>query len=627
MEPMPSKELIEFISNKAEISKEEAKEAIEVLISGSATPKVTRAELVEMYFSFFKEKGHTLIPSASIVPENDPTVLFTSAGMHPLVPYLLGEHHPGGKRLVNVQKCLRTGDIDCVGDASHLTFFEMLGNWSLGDYFKKESIKFSYEFLTSPKYLNLAKERLYFSCFKGDDEFPKDEESYDAWFNEGVDPSHIFFFPRENNFWILGSGVGPCGPDTEIFYDTLKEPCGPNCDPSCSCGKYLEIWNNVFMEYNKKNDGTIVKLEKPNVDTGMGLERTLSVLNGLNSVYDTELFFNIKRKIAELSKQKYEDNLISFRIIMDHIRSATFVLGDYHGIVPSNTGQGYVLRRLIRRALRYMKKLGIENNINEIVEVVINNYKDIYNELNTNKDFILNEINKEAIKFNKTLKDGERLFYKVIKYAKDKLISGSDAFKLFDTFGFPLEMTVELANENDFKVDVEGFYSKFKEHQEKSKTIDAGAFKGGLADDSYETTKYHTVAHLMLAALQKMYGKDIIQKGCNITSERIRFDFNLDHKMMDEEIKTLTNLVNEYIKSNTDVICNEMAYEEAKASGAHGTFEDKYGSVVKVYTIGDISKEICGGPHVKNTSEIGVFEVIKEESSSAGVRRIKAIIK
>jgi len=627
MEPMPSKELIEFISNKAEISKEEAKEAIEVLISGSATPKVTRAELVEMYFSFFKEKGHTLIPSASIVPENDPTVLFTSAGMHPLVPYLLGEHHPGGKRLVNVQKCLRTGDIDCVGDASHLTFFEMLGNWSLGDYFKKESIKFSYEFLTSPKYLNLAKERLYFSCFKGDDEFPKDEESYDAWFNEGVDPSHIFFFPRENNFWILGSGVGPCGPDTEIFYDTLKEPCGPNCDPSCSCGKYLEIWNNVFMEYNKKNDGTIVKLEKPNVDTGMGLERTLSVLNGLNSVYDTELFFNIKRKIAELSKQKYEDNLISFRIIMDHIRSATFVLGDYHGIVPSNTGQGYVLRRLIRRALRYMKKLGIENNINEIVEVVINNYKDIYNELNTNKDFILNEINKEAIKFNKTLKDGERLFYKVIKYAKDKLISGSDAFKLFDTFGFPLEMTVELANENDFKVDVEGFYSKFKEHQEKSKTIDAGAFKGGLADDSYETTKYHTVAHLMLAALQKMYGKDIIQKGCNITRERIRFDFNLDHKMSDEEIKTLTNLVNESIKSNTNVICNEMAYEEAKAYGAHGTFEDKYGSVVKVYTIGDISKEICGGPHVKNTSEIGTFKVIKEESSSAGVRRIKAIIK
>ncbi len=626
MEKMSSEELIEFMSSRANISKEEAKEALEA-ITFIYKPLDARKALTEMYFNFFKEKGHTLIPSASIVPENDPTVLFTSAGMHPLVPYLLGEHHPGGTRLVDVQKCLRTGDIDEVGDASHLTFFEMLGNWSLGDYFKKESIKFSYEFLTSPKYLNLDKERLYFSCFKGDDEFPKDIESYQAWLNEGVDPSHICFLPRENNFWILGSGVGPCGPDTEIFYDTLKEPCGPNCDPSCGCGKYLEIWNNVFMEYNKKSDGTIVKLAKPNVDTGMGLERTLTVLNDLDSVYDTELFCNMKRKIEILSKQNYEDNLTSFRIIMDHVRSATFILGDYHGIKPSNTGQGYVLRRLIRRAIRYMKKLGIENKIDEIVEVVINDYKDIYNELNTNKDFILKEFNNEAIKFNKTLKDGERLFYKLIKYAKDKLITGTDAFKLFDTFGFPLEMTIELASENGFKVDIEGFHSKFKEHQEKSKTIDAGAFKGGLADDSYETTKYHTVAHLMLAALQKMYGKDIIQKGCNITSERIRFDFNLDHKMSDEEIISLTNLVNSYIKSNTDVICNEISYEEAKTSGAHGTFEDKYGSVVKVYTIGDISKEICGGPHVQNTSEIGEFKVIKEESSSAGVRRIKAILK
>ncbi|HOP65952.1 MAG TPA: alanine--tRNA ligase [Bacilli bacterium] len=588
---------------------------------------VTRKDLLEMYFTFFKEKDHTLIPSASIVPENDPTVLFTSAGMHPLVPYLLGEHHPGGKRLVDVQKCLRTGDIDEVGDASHLTFFEMLGNWSLGDYFKKESIKFSYEFLTSPKYLNLDKDRLYFSCFAGDDEFPKDEESYNAWLEAGVEESHIFFLPRENNFWILGSGIGPCGPDTEIFYDTLKEPCSNNCNPACSCGKYLEIWNNVFMEYNKKSDGTIEKLTKPNVDTGMGLERTLMVLNDLNSVYDTQLFTNMKNKIEKLSGKNYQDNLIAYRIIMDHIRSSVFILGDYHGITPSNTGQGYVLRRLIRRAFRYLKNLGIENNINDIVKVVINDYQDSYPELTTNKEFILKEFTLEIDRFNKTLKQGEKLFTKILKYSKNNLINGSDAFKLFDTFGFPLEMTMELAKENGFKVDTEGFNNKFKEHQEKSRTIDAGVFKGGLADDSYETTKYHTLAHLMLAALQKMYGKDIIQKGCNITSERIRFDFNLDHKMSDEEKEEFTKLVNDYINMNLDVTCNEMSYEEAKKEGAHGTFENKYGAQVKVYTIGDVSKEICGGPHVQNTSEIGEFKIIKEESSSAGVRRIKAIIK
>ncbi len=589
--------------------------------------KITREELVTMYFNFFKEKGHTIIPSASIVPENDPTVLFTSAGMHPLVPYLLGERHPGGERLVNVQKCLRTGDIESVGDSSHLTFFEMLGNWSLGDYFKKESIAFSYEFLTNPKHLNLDKERLYFSCFEGDTEFSKDEESYNAWLDNGVDPSHIYFLSKENNFWILGSGIGPCGPDTEIFYDTLKDPCSPNCNPSCSCGKYLEIWNNVFMEYNKKSDGSIIKLAKPNVDTGMGLERTLAVLNNLSSVYDTELFVNLKTKIEELSNKKYEDNLEAFRIIMDHLRSAVFVLGDYHGIVPSNTGQGYVLRRLIRRAFRYLKNLTIENQIKELVSVIINDYKNIYPELATNKDFIINEIIKEGEKFSKTLSQGEKLFNKVIKQSKNNLISGTDAFKLFDTFGFPLEMTIELANESGFKVDSEEFYNKFKEHQEKSKTIDAGAFKGGLADDSYETTKYHTLAHLMLAALQKMYGKDIVQKGCNITSERIRFDFNLDHKMSEEEKLELTKLVNEYIKMNIDVSCDEMSYENAKKEGAHGTFEDKYGGVVKVYTIGDVSKEICGGPHVKNTFEIGEFIITKEESSSAGVRRIKAIIK
>ena len=583
-------------------------------------------ELRKMYFDFFKGYNHELIPSASIIPENDPTVLFTSAGMHPLVPYLLGEHHPAGKRLVDVQKCIRTGDIECVGDASHLTFFEMLGNWSLGDYFKKESIHYSYEFLTNPKYLGLDKDRLYFSCFEGDADFPKDTEAYEAWVNEGVNPSHIFYLGREHNFWILGSGIGPCGPDTEIFYDTGKEPCSKNCNPSCSCGKYLEIWNNVFMQYNKKDNGEVIPLEHPNVDTGMGLERTLTVLNEEKSVYDTDLFDDLKHTIEELSNMKYEDNLKSFRIVMDHIRSSVFILGDYHGIGPSNTGQGYVLRRLIRRAIRHLKLLGISDRMADIALVVINDYKDIYNELETNKDFILKELKEEEIRFNKTLKDGEKLFNKVIHHLTGDTIPGEEAFKLFDTFGFPLEMTIELANENNLKVDVDGFHEKFKEHQEKSRTIDAGSFKGGLADSSEETVKYHTVAHLILAGLQKMYGPDIIQKGCNITCERIRFDFNLDHKMTDEEKDELTKFVNEQIDKDLKVTCTEMPYEEAKNCHAHGTFEDKYGSMVKVYEIDGISKEICGGPHVTHTGVIGKFKITKEESSSAGVRRIKAII-
>ncbi len=588
--------------------------------------KYCSKDLRQMYFNFFKNYDHTLISSASIIPENDPTVLFTSAGMHPLVPYLLGEHHPAGKRLVDVQKCIRTGDIESVGDSSHLTFFEMLGNWSLGDYFKKQSIKYSYEFLTNPKYLGLDKSRLYFTCFEGNKNFPKDTEAYDAWISEGVEASHIFYLGSEYNFWILGSGIGPCGPDTEIFYDTGKKPCSKECNPSCSCGKYLEIWNNVFMQYNRKEDGTVISLDNPNVDTGMGLERTLTVLNEEKSVYDTDLFDDLKKCLEELSCLKYENNEKSFRIVMDHIRSSVFILGDYHGIGPSNTGQGYVLRRLIRRAIRHLKLLGISDKIANIAVVVINNYKDIYSELETNKEFILKELKEEEIRFNKTLKDGEKLFNKVIHHLDGDTIPGEEAFKLFDTFGFPLEMTVELANENNLKVDVDGFYKKFKEHQEKSRTIDAGSFKGGLADSSEETVKYHTVAHLMLAGLQKMYGPDVIQKGCNITCERIRFDFNLDHKMTEEEKDELTKFVNDQIAKDLKVICTEVPYEEAKKSGAHGTFEDKYGSMVKVYDIDGVSKEICGGPHVANTGVIGKFRITKEESSSAGVRRIKAII-
>ena len=589
--------------------------------------KLTSKELRNFYLDFFKKHNHKIIPSASIVPENDPTVLFTTAGMHPLVPYLLGENHPEGKRLCDVQKCIRTSDIDEVGDSSHLTFFEMLGNWSLGDYFKKDAIEMSYEFLTSPEYLNIPKEKLYFTCFAGDENTPKDEESYNIWRSLGVSEDHLFYLPKENNFWILGSGIGPCGPDTEMFYDTGKAKCCEDCNPACDCGKYLEIWNDVFMEYYRDEKGNLTNLKQQNVDTGMGLERTLTVLNGYDSVYDIDIFENLKKKLEELSNKSYTDNLKSFRIIMDHVRTATFILGDNHGIVPSNVGAGYVLRRLIRRAIRHLRKLDLyEDSLLKLSEIVINEYKEVYGELEINKKFIMDELEKEGIKFGKTLKDGERLFYKVIKHLEGDIISGEDAFKLFDTFGFPLEMTEELAKENNLKVDVKGFEEKFREHQEKSRTIDAGSFKGGLADGSYESTKYHTLAHIMLASLQKMFGNDIIQKGCNITSERIRFDFNLDHKMTDEEKETLTKMVNSVINEGIPVTLEEMSYEDAKKSGAHGTFENKYGSIVKVYSIGDYSKEICGGPHVKNTNELGKFKIVKEESSSAGVRRIKGIL-
>ena len=589
--------------------------------------QLTSKELRDFYLKFFESHNHTIIPSSSIVPENDPTVLFTTAGMHPLVPYLLGEHHPAGKRLCDVQKCIRTSDIDEVGDASHLTFFEMLGNWSLGDYFKDEAIRMSYEFLTSKDYLNIPKEKLYFTCFAGDETAPRDEESYNVWKSLGVPEDHLFYLPKENNFWILGSGIGPCGPDTEMFYDTGKPKCSDACNPACDCGKYLEIWNDVFMEYYRDEEGKLTKLAQQNVDTGMGLERTITVLNGLESVYDSDVFQNLKARIEELSGKSYEENKKSFRIIMDHIRTSSFILGDDHGIVPSNVGAGYVLRRLIRRAIRHLRKLGLmEDSLVKLAQVVISDYSDVYKELEKNKEFIYKELEIEGIKFGKTIKDGEKLFYKVIKHLDGNTISGEDAFKLFDTFGFPLEMTEELARENGLNVDTKGFEEKFKEHQEKSRTIDAGSFKGGLADSSYESTKYHTLAHLMLAALQTMYGPDIIQKGCNITSERIRFDFNLDHKMTDEEKAELTRIVNEKIKEGIPVTMKEMPYEEAKKEGAHGTFEDRYGSIVKVYTIGDFSKEICGGPHVNNTSELGTFKITKEESSSAGVRRIKGVL-
>ncbi len=589
--------------------------------------KIEAEKLREMYLKFFESKNHKIIDSASLIPENDPTVLFTTAGMHPLVPYLLGTSHPSGKRLTDVQKCIRTSDIDEVGDASHLTFFEMLGNWSLGDYFKEDAIKYSFEFLTSKEYLGIPKEKLYFTVFAGDDIAPKDTESYNIWRSLGVEEDHLFFLPKENNFWILGSGIGPCGPDTEMFYDTGKEACGPDCSPACDCGKYLEIWNDVFMEYYRSEEGELTKLKQQNVDTGMGLERTITVLNHLESVYDSDIFADIKSKLEELSGKKYEDYKSSFRIIMDHVRTATFILGDDHGITPSNIGAGYVLRRLLRRAIRHLKKLEINDYVlSDLADIYIKEYDSVYPELPRNREFIFAEMEKEYNKFSKTLKDGERLFYKTIKHLEGNTLKGEDAFKLFDTFGFPIEMTEELAHENNLEVDREGFDKCFKEHQDKSRTIDAGSFKGGLADHSIESTKYHTLAHLLLATLQEIYGPDVIQKGCNITTERIRFDFNCDHKLTDEEKKKVEDRVNEMIQTNTPVTWEEIPYEQAKKEGAHGTFENKYGSLVKVYTIGNLSKEICGGPHVENTGVLGHFKIVKEESSSAGVRRIKGVL-
>ena len=588
--------------------------------------ELTRKELINMYFEFFKDKGHKVIPSASLIPENDPSVLFTTAGMHPLVPYLLGEAHPEGKRLVDVQKCIRTSDIEEVGDNSHLTFFEMLGNWSLADYFKEEMIPWSYEFLTSEKYLGIPKDKLYFSVFEGNEDADRDNTSAELLKKCGVDEDHIFFLDKSNNWWELGSGSGPCGPDSEMFYDTGKEKCCPECNPSCSCGKYLEIWNDVFMQYKLEN-GTYTPLAHKNVDTGMGVERTLTVLNGLSSVYETECFKNIREKISSLTDITYEQDPKSYRVIMDHIRTATFILGDYHKMVPSNTGAGYVLRRIIRRTINYMRRLNIETNlITELSKVIIDDYKDFYSELSINEEFILSELSKEEVKFNKTLKDGIKMFNKVVNRLERKVIDGENAFKLFDTFGFPIELTNEMANDLGLTVDMDGFNAKFKEHQDKSRTASAGEFKGGLADSSYESTKYHTLAHITLAVLKEMFGKDTIQKGSNITPERLRFDFNCDHKLTDEEKAYLEKRVNEIINMNLEVTKEILPYEVAKEQGAEGIFTDKYGTNVSVYTIGDVSKEICGGPHINNTSELGTMKIQKEESSSSGVRRLKIVL-
>ena len=580
-------------------------------------------ELRRKYIEYFKRNGHKEIPSAPVVPENDPTVLFTTAGMHPLVPYLLGEPHPQGKRLTDYQKCIRTGDIDSVGDPCHLTYFEMMGNWSLGDYFKDESIKMSYNFLKDE--LGFDMDKISVTVFAGEDGIPRDEEAANAWANMGIPRDRIFYLGREDNWWGPAGETGPCGPDTEIFFDTGKPKCSENCNPSCSCGKYLEIWNDVFMQYNKTKDGKYEPLKQKNVDTGLGLERVISLLQGKNNVYETELFADVIAKIQELAKNF---NINSARIIADHLRASIFMIID--GVRPSNVEQGYVLRRLLRRVIRHMRKVEIDpNEISTLVEKFVEIMAEMYPEVPANKDTIIEVIREEKDKFVKTLEHGEKEFIKNAEKTKaegKEKLDGEVVFRLYDTFGFPPEMTAELAEEKDLKIDMKEFEELFKKHQEISRAGSEAKFKGGLADHSEKTTAYHTATHLLHKALQIVLGEHATQKGSNITAERLRFDFMNPQKLTPEELKRVEDIVNEQIQRDLPVTCEEMSLEDAQKSGATGLFVNKYGDKVKVYTIGDFSKEICGGPHVDRTGKLGHFKIIKEEAVSAGVRRIKAIL-
>ena len=578
-------------------------------------------EIRNKFLEFFKKHNHTIIPSAPLIPENDPSVLFTTAGMQPLVPYLLGEKHPGGKRIADYQKCVRTVDIDSVGDNRHLTYFEMLGNLSLGDYFKKDAIAMSYKFLTEE--LGIDPEKLSVTCFAGDADAPKDIEAFEAWKNAGIPEERIYFYGKEDNWWIAGE-EGPCGPDTEMFLDTGKPACSENCQPSCNCGKYVEIWNNVFMEYYKSKDG-IKKLEQKNVDTGLGLERMAMLLQKVETPFDTELF---KPVMEELEKLEKIDDIKSRRIVAEHLRSSIMIIAD--GGRPSNIDRGYVLRRLIRRMTRHMSKLQIDlENISDLIDLTINNLNEMYPELQTKRDIIKNVIIEEKDKFIKTLGHGEKEFEKVINKLEQEnknVIDGKTIFKLYETYGFPPEITADLAQEKGYKIDLTEFDKLFKEHQEKSRLGSEQKFKGGLAEQNEITTAYHTATHLLHQALRNVLGDHVKQSGSNITTERLRFDFSHPEKMTPEQIKQVEDIVNEQIKRDLNVVSEEMPLEEAKKSGAIGLFENKYGDTVKVYTIGDFSKEICGGPHVKHTGELGHFKIKKEESSSAGIRRIKAIL-
>ena len=579
-------------------------------------------EIRNKYLNFFKNHGHKVIPSAPLIPENDPSVLFTTAGMQPLVPYLLGEKHPEGTRLTDYQKCLRTNDIDEVGDNRHLTYFEMLGNWSLGDYFKEESVAMSFEFLT--KELGIPVEKLSVTCFAGDEDAPRDTVTAECWKKAGIPEDRIYYYGKDDNWWIAGE-EGPCGPDTEMFYDTGKPACGPDCQPSCDCGKYVEIWNNVFMEYYKSKDGTYTKLKQHNVDTGLGLERMTMLLQGKETPFDTELFAPVMKKLKELAKN---DSIESRRIVAEHLRASMMVIAD--GGRPSNIDRGYVLRKLIRRMSRHLNKLQIDlNELGNLIDLDIDILKDMYPELEKNRDTIKQVIIEEKDKFIKTLAHGEREFEKYISKAKEEnktIIDGQTIFKLYETYGFPPEITADLAAEQGFTIDNSEFDKLFKEHQEKSRLGSEQKFKGGLAEQNEKTTAYHTATHLLHKALQIVLGEHAKQKGSNITTERLRFDFSHPEKMTKEQLQQVEDIVNEQIKRDLPVTCEEMTLKKKKKSGAMGLFESKYGEKVKVYTIGDFSKEICGGPHVTHTGELGHFKIKKEESSSSGVRRIKAIL-
>ena len=580
--------------------------------------------LKDLYINFFVSKGHKQIPSAPIVPENDPSVLFNTAGMQPLIPYLMGEEHPYGKRLCDYQKCLRTTDLEEVGDKTHHTFFEMLGNWSLGDYFKKETINYSFEFLT--KVLNIPIERLAITVFEGDKDIPRDEISAGTWRELGISDKKIAYLGKDDNFWIAGE-TGPCGGDTEIFYFRSDDPIPDAFDPEDD--RWVEIWNNVFMEFYKDENGKVTKLPRKNVDTGMGYERVVAVLENKDDNYTTSVWKDIISKIEEISNLTYEGNEKSMRIIADHIRTAVFISADPAGIKPSNTDQGYILRRLIRRAIRHAKKINIDINSDweqEIAMLVIKEYSKYYSEIKQNKDIVLEVLKNEKNKFNRTLEKGLREFEKIAKKIEDGKLNKDLAFKLYDTYGFPIELTVELASELNIKVDVEGFKEKFKAHQELSRQGARGKFKGGLASTGEMEVKYHTATHLLNAALKIVVDKDVHQKGSNITSERMRFDFSCDHKLTPEEKEKIENLVNKWIKEGLPVTKTEMTKEEAIKSGAECMFIEKYPDIVTVYNIGDVSSELCGGPHVENTNELGTFKIKKEEASSAGVRRIKAVL-
>lgn len=589
--------------------------------------------LRQMYLDFFQSQGHTVISGNSLIPENDPTVLFTTAGMHPLVPYLLGEPHPSGTRLCNCQKCIRTGDIESVGDLSHLTFFEMLGNWSLGDYFKEEAIAWSYQFLTSPSYLGFDPGRLSVTVFAGQGEVGRDDESAAIWKKLGIPEARIHALPMQDNWWGPAGKTGPCGPDTEMFVDTGRAACGSACRPGCSCGKYFEIWNDVFMQYNKCEDGQYVPLQQHNVDTGMGVERTIAMLQGKRSVYETELFVPLIEAISSTAGRhmtESDETAMAFRVVADHLRSSVFILGDTRGVSPGNLGQGYVLRRLIRRSVRYARKIGLQNGaLSQLAVAVIDGYRHVYPELDIRRDWIVTELGQEEERFEKTLHRGmaelDKVLGKMVEHGQ-KEFPGRVAFRLYDTCGFPVEFTEEICAESGLTVDRDGFEKAFAQHKEVSKKSAEKAFKGGLADQSDLTTRLHTATHLLHKALQSTLGEHATQKGSNITAERLRFDFSHPEKMTPEQLAEVEQLVNDAITADHPVSVETMTLEQARDKGAMALFGGKYGEMVKVFSIGDFSREVCGGPHVSRTGALGKFRIVKEEASSAGVRRIRAVL-